>query len=249
MTYDFANILFAGPCNRACPWCIGKRLPDSLNEENLSLFPPRGIDALVEAVNGHRIPEVVLTGTVTDPQLYRHEGALLGLLRERLHSGARISLHTNGALALRRMDLLNRYDRACISFPSFEPATYRAMMGPGGVPDLEGILRAARIPVKVSCVLDDPNLPEVDAFLARCARIGVGRVVLRRLFGDRRPFRVLEGRRPARTFRGNPVYEVEGMEVTVWDFDAATCRSVNLFPDGTLGRDYLLTETGAASAR
>jgi hypothetical protein len=119
------------------------------------------------------------------------------------------------------------------------------MMGPGGVPDLEGILRAARIPVKVSCVLDDPNLPEVDGFLARCARIGVKRVVLRRLFGDRRPFRVLEGRRPVRSFRGNPVFEVAGMEVTLWDFDAATCRSVNLFPDGTLGRDYLLTETGA----
>ena len=54
---------------------------------------------------------------------------LLELLRERLHSRARFSVHTNGARALGRMDVFNLYDRACISFPSFRPATYEKMMG------------------------------------------------------------------------------------------------------------------------
>ncbi len=241
--YDFANVLFAGPCNRRCPWCIGKRLPDSLNRPNLDVFPPLGLDAFVDEVNRHRIPEIVFTGTVTDPQLYEHELRLLELLRERLHPGARIALHTNGVLALRKLEVFDRYDRACISLPSFVPRTYAAMMGSDRVPDLGAILRAATIPVKVSCVLDTPNLGELDDFLATCARLGVRRVVLRKLFGETRRFAVLEDRTPVRWFKGNPVYDLLGMEVTYWDFDDASFRSLNLFADGTLGRSYLLTDT------
>lgn len=60
--FQFANVLFAGPCNRACPWCIGRALPARVNVNNLDVFPPRGIEALIEAVNEHRVPEVVFTG-------------------------------------------------------------------------------------------------------------------------------------------------------------------------------------------
>ncbi len=241
--YDFANVLFAGPCNRFCPWCIGERLPASANVDNLDLFPPRGIDALIETVNAHRIPEIVFTGTISDPQLYRHEARLLALLRERMHTGARFSVHTNGVRALRKLAEFNAYDRACVSFPSFVPDTYAQMMGVRSVPDLAAIVAAARIPVKVSCVIDTPNAHEIDAFLAQCHAIGVRRVVLRRLYGERREWRVLEGRAPVRHFKGNPVYDFDGMEVTYWNFDDTECRSVNLFADGTLGTSYLLTET------
>lgn len=241
--YHFANILFAGPCNRSCPWCIGEQLPAHVNASNLDVYPPRGLDAFVDAVNAHRVREIVFTGTVSDPQLYAHERRLLDHLRARLHPAARISVHTNGALALRKMDVFNAYDRACISLPSFVPATYRAMMGQGRVPDLAAILAASKIPVKVSCVLDTPNLAEIDGFLARCAALGVRRVVLRRLFGETRRLSVLEGRAPVGSFQGNPVYDVGGMEVTYWDFDDARFRSLNLFADGTLGDAYRLTET------
>lgn len=241
--YQFANILFAGPCNRSCPWCIGKTLPPRVNVENLDVFPPRGLDALIDAVNAHGVREVVFTGTVSDPQLYRHEIALLDRLRARLHADARFSVHTNGALALRKLDAFNHYDRACISLPSFERATYEAMMGSPKVPDLAEILRRARIPVKVSAVLDAPNHGEIDGFLRRCADLGVRRAVVRRLFGATERWPVLAGETPTGTFRGNPVYDVCGMEVTVWDFDDARFRSLNLFADGTLGTSYLLSET------
>jgi MoaA/NifB/PqqE/SkfB family radical SAM enzyme len=241
--FQFANILFAGPCNRFCPWCIGKALPARVNVENLDVFPPRGLDALIGAVNEHRVREIVFTGTVSDPQLYRHEIALLDLLRERLHPDAQFSVHTNGVLALRKLDAFNHYDRACISLPSFEPATYEAMMGSPKVPDLAEILRRARIPVKVSAVLDAPNHREIDGFLRRCAGLGVRRAVVRRLFGTTERWPVLAGETPVGTFRGNPVYALSGMEVTVWDFDDARFASLNLFADGTLGTSYLLSET------
>lgn len=154
-----------------------------------------------------------------------------------------MSVHTNGVVALKKIDVFNAYDRACISFPSFQPATYARMMGSPRVPDLERILGRAQIPVKISAVVDAPNVEEIPGFLDACARIGVRRVVLRRLFEDpiRRP--ILEDSPPARWFRGNPVHEIHGMEVTVWDFDDARLASLNLFADGTLGTSYLITKT------
>lgn len=241
--YDFANILFAGPCNRRCPWCIGKAVPPSANQDNLGLWPLRGIDAFIEAVNRHRVPQIVFTGTTSDPQLYRHEGRLLQLLRARLHGDARFSVHTNGVLALRKMDVFNGYDRACLSFPSFEPDTYERLMGSRRVPDLEAILARARIPVKVSAVVNEHNAAELDDFVARCQRIGVRRLVVRRLYGDRRRWDILRGLPVVRTFRGNPVMDLDGMEVTYWDFDDSQLDSLNLFADGTLGTSYRLVET------
>jgi MoaA/NifB/PqqE/SkfB family radical SAM enzyme len=240
---DFANVLFAGPCNRACPWCIGKRLPDRVNLNNLDLWPLRNLDAFVERLRREEVREVVFTGTVSDPHLYRHEERLLGHLRARLSPETRFSIHTNGVLSLNKIDAFNRYDRACISFPSFAPATYEKMMGSPRVPDLEAILAAATIPVKVSCVVDEPNVAELDGFVERCHRIGLRRLVVRRLFGETRRWDVLADVPRVGTFKGNPVFDYRGMEVTYWDFDATECQSLNLFPDGTIGDAYLLTRT------
>ena len=43
--FDFANILFAGPCNQSCPYCIGKQLPAALQRSNLDEYPLRNLDA------------------------------------------------------------------------------------------------------------------------------------------------------------------------------------------------------------
>ena len=241
--FDFANILFAGPCNRACPWCIGKRLPARVNRSNLGLWPLRNLDDFIEKVNEATVPEIVFTGTVTDPHLYRYEGELIDELRCRLHPGARISIHTNGALSLKKLSVFNLYDRAAISFPSFEPRTYEKLMGSRRVPDLAGIVERASIPVKVSAVVNEHNEPGVEEFLERCRAIGVRRLVLRRLFGDPRPWPSFASLRTAGQYRGNPLMDLSGMEVTLWSFEASTCRSLNLFADGTLGTSYLLTET------
>jgi len=146
-------------------------------------------------------------------------------------------------LALRKIATFNRYDRACVSFPSFRPATYEKMMGSPRVPDLAAILRAATIPVKVSCVVNEHNVEELDELMAECHRIGVRRLVVRKLYRDTRQWDILRGLPVVGTFRGNPVMSYEGMEVTYWDFDLSECRSLNLFADGTLGTSYLLTET------
>lgn len=239
---DFANILFGGPCNRRCWFCIGKQLPQRVQQDNLDVYPPRNLEGLIQAVLEDGTRQIVFTGTVTDPQLYRHEARLLAYLRSRL-PGRVFSVHTNGALALRKLEVFNSYDKACLSFPSFRPATYERMMGSRRVPDLGAIVKTATIPLKVSCLLSDDNFSELDDFLARCQALGVPRVVLRRLYGDTREWPVLPGVEPVSSYRGNPVYDLGGMEVTCWRFEDSASTSFNLFPDGTLGRSYLLAQT------
>lgn len=239
---DFANLLFGGPCNRRCPFCIGKQLPERFNVSNLDRFPPLNLDLFIEEVNRLGIRQVVFTATTTDPQLYRHEARLLELLRSRIHTRMQVSLHTNGVLALHKMAVFNQYDKACISFPSFVPSTYEKLMGSRRVPDLQGILAAARIPVKVSCLVNEHNVGEVEEFLARCHSIGVERLVLRYLAGETRRWPLLAGRAACAHYRNNPVYDLDGMQVTVWNFNHTTSTSINLFADGTLSRSYLLTE-------
>jgi len=243
--YDFANILFGGPCNLRCPYCIGQQLDPALREDNLRRFPLKNLRPFVALLRRHRITELTFTGTTTDPQLYRHEARLLRWLRERLPPETRIALHTNGLLALRKMATFNQYDRACISFPSFRPEVYRKMTGCDRVPDLAAIVRRATIPVKVSCVLTEDNVGEVDDFLARCHAIGVRRLVFRRLYGDTRRWRILQNLPQVGVYRRNPVYDYRGMEVTYWDFGNTTSTSLNLFSNGLISDRYLLAEAGA----
>jgi MoaA/NifB/PqqE/SkfB family radical SAM enzyme len=245
--YDFANLLFSGPCNAHCYFCIGRQVEARLSPDNLDVFPPRGLQALIDQIVQHGIRQVVLSGTNTDPQRYRHEDRLLDLLRRQLPPGVQISLHTNGLLALRKLAVFNQYDRVTLSFPSFTPAVYRAMMGLPRPPDLPAILAAANVPVKLSCLLDAHNLPELPAYLDRCQALGVRRLVLRKLYGDPRPWSALLdpaalGLAPRPAYRGNPVYAYGEMEVTLWDFERTASRSLNLFASGRLSPHYLLTQ-------
>jgi len=239
--YDFANILFAGPCNAHCPFCIGRQIDPRLSVNNLREFPPRSLDRFIEMILAHAIKQVVFTGTTTDPQLYRHEARLLDYLRRQLPGDTRYSLHTNGRLTLRKLDTFNQYDRTCISFPTFNPETYFKMMGVRGVPDLARIVDRAQIPVKVSCVVNGDNRHELPGFLDRCQALGIQRLVIRQLYGDPHALLITTGLSLRGWFAGNPVYDYRGMEVTHWNFDRCDCQSLNLFSDGTISADYLLT--------
>lgn len=246
--YDFANILFAGPCNRFCPFCIGQDIDARLSPNNLDTFPPLNWDEFTDEVRRNCIREIVFTGTTTDPHLYRHEEKLLNLVRRDLPE-TQISIHTNGALSLKNIRAFNLYDRAVISFPSFDVDTYGKMMGTRSVPNLEKILASSKIPVKISCVVNEQNIRELDGFVLRLKSLGVKRLVLRQLFGETRQWNVFPQLVPERFYRNNPVYDFDGIEVTYWNFYGTESKSINLFADGTIGHSYLLSQTSAARVR
>lgn len=238
--YDFANILFGGNCNMRCPFCIGRQVDPARTPDNLREFPPHNFERFLALIRRHNITEITFTGTRTDPQLYRYEEKLLCWLRAKLPPATRISLHTNGLLALKKMVVFNQYDRVTVSFSSFDPDIHQKITGVRKMANLPEILRLATVPVKVSAIINEHTAPQMPAFLAHCAALGVQRVALRRLFGDTRQWNILPGETPVRYFRRNPVFNFMGMEVTVWNFGETSTRALNLFSDGTISGEYLI---------
>jgi molybdenum cofactor biosynthesis enzyme MoaA len=239
-TVDLANIFFAGPCNQHCPYCIGKQLPASLRRCNLAEFPLRNLEPFAAQLEQHSVQQVTLTGTNTDPQLYQYEAQLIRWLRIRL-PGVQLSLHTNGQRALERIDVFNTYDRATISFPSFDRRTFFQMTGTRRMPDLSAIVGASDIPIKVSCVLSHQNVAQADSFIAQCRALGIRRIAFRQQYGDHKRWRILPQLKPVRYHRNNPVYVVHGIEVTYWQFERTTVSALNLFPNGATNAEYLLS--------
>lgn len=240
--YDFANILFSGKCNRYCPFCIGKSLPKIVNIDNLELYPLLNQEKFLIELQKTQTTNIIFTGTISDPQLYKFETKLIDEIRIKIPL-SNISLHTNGALALKKILEFNSYNKACISFPTFEKKTYKAMMGTENIPDLSKILAKSKIEIKISAVITEHNITEIDSFISKLRYLGIKRLVLRKLFGEKRTWNLFQGLQPVKFFRNNPVYEVDGMEITYWDFDDTNFSSINLFPNGLIGTSYLLTET------
>ncbi len=169
-----------------------------------------------------------------------HEQRLIDLLRRRLPE-AQLSLHSNGRLAKSKAAVLNSYDRACLSLASFDPATCKRLTGVEQVLDLERIMALATIPIKVSILVTELNRPELPAMIDRCRALGIRRMVLRRPWGSESNRPLLADHQPQRRFGGNPVYQLDGLEVTVWDFARAAClRCLNLFADGSISDRYEL---------
>lgn len=244
-SFLFGNILFGGPCNQRCVFCIGQQLPNSLSPRNNRQWPLKNLDTFIDRMNDTLTKKVILTGTTSDPQLYKYESQLLEHLRCAIPD-VHISVHTNGLLALSKLDVFNLYDTCTLSINSFNPVTFKKIHGVSTMPDVRAILEQSRTPVKLSCVLTEANVDEVEEYLATAAALGIRRVALRpELTVSKGSWRypelsVLCDHDPIRWHSGNPVFDIDGVEVTVWTFDEVVGQSLNLFADGTLSEEYLL---------
>lgn len=238
-TLCFANILLSGPCNLACPLCIGGQVGSDARLNNLQRWPLLGLERFASLLIERGVREISLTGIDTEPMLYRHLLRLVGWLRSAV-PGSRVSLHTNGTLILRQPGVFNSFDRATVSVPSLDPLTCRALTGSAEVLDIERIAAVAAIPIKVSTLVTRDNIAGVPELMARCRSLGIRRMVLRRPWQDRSPPPLLPGQQPTRWFAGNPVFDMGGLEVTVWDFHKTRLPCVNLHADGAIDADYEL---------
>ena len=234
--YDYASVLFSGRCNARCPTCIGK-LPEFTDvPENLSLKNLKGLEEFIGKCEGKNIRYVSLSGINADPQQYQFEQDLIDKLRARVPDTV-LSLHTNGRLALQKSKEFNYYDRATLSFASFNPEIYRAIMGVEQV-DIEKIVRSSAIPIKFSMLLTKHNRDEVRDYIQKTKKLGVDRIAIRKLVGREKEFDVLTEETPVKNIFGNPVYQIGGVEVTVWDYSDSEVKGLYLFPDGSLRDEF-----------
>lgn len=205
------------------------------------------MDKFVAKLQEGATSKIILTGTRTDPQLYKFEDKLLAYLRKHV-PGSHISLHTNGLLAVKKLKTFNQYDTATISLNSFDREVYRVIHGTRIMPDLAFLLANSSVPIKLSCVITNENVQHVEQYLQACQRLGIQRVAFRHVF-NQVPLHVpfFNNRTPTSQHCGNPVFDVDGIQVTYWVFENTTGASLNLFADGTLSEQYLLSKAPNAA--
>jgi len=239
--YDYASVLLNGACNANCPDCIGKRTEFRGLPDNLNTFPLRGIEKFYGSVEDEGIRYISISGIFADPQQYQYEGRLITQIRKNIPD-AILALHTNGLLALEKSDEFNMYDRTTLSFPSFNKDVYRKLVRKEQ-PNLSEIIKMSDIPIKLSMLLTSDTKRDVDEYIRRAKDLGITRIVARKIFdGKRENINIFEERLPDLEFAGNPVYMVDGMEITVWDYGISQIRGLHLFPDGSIKDKFMEIE-------
>jgi len=238
----FANILFAGNCNARCPFCIGKQIDPQRQQTNLEIFPIPGLNYFLDIARAEAIPHIVLTGSNTDPLLYNQLAPLIKHLRTEMPNTT-ISLHTNGRLVRKKIATVNLFDKICVSLPSFQPQTYQKMMGVPIITKPAKLFDLIKIPIKLSCLVNNTNASEIPDYLERCRTFDIQRVVLRKTFGEECGWEQLiklDLGTPEGRYGGCPSYNFNGIQVTLWDFHQANIESLNLFANGETSRQYHL---------
>lgn len=231
MPYDhwFGNIHLSGPCNRSCYFCIGQHMMEVDHLNVLEKWPLPGIDKFLAECHRRRVQEVTVTGTNTDPSLYRYLGRLNQLLHE--HNFV-TKVRTNGIVGL-----VGKWDQVTVTVCSLEPRLNRKTMG-GPPPHIYRVWAADQLAI-VLC-------PEVSVRDIRLTiyRSRARHVQLREPYGQPHQGDPLVGKKwakPIGELYGNPQYFVDDTIVTYWDVHKTQVSSVNLFANGNVSTSYAVT--------
>ena len=233
----FGNIHLSGPCNRSCYFCIGQHMMALDAENNLNTWPLLGMRHFVSFCWWHGVRSVYLTGTNTDPLLYKHQSALTSCLKG---LGFRVGIRTNGVAY--HKELFDLYDSASVTVCSLDYHTSIAMMG-GPPPDMPRILlNHPNLDLKVNVVLGPENVASIQTLLTHLANWGVKRINLREPYGQPHIGNPLVGCAESHRTLGMPVYNWRGAQVMYWDVHYCEVESVNLYANGRISETYPITK-------
>lgn len=247
----FGNIHLSGLCNRSCYFCVGQHMMGLDAYNNLDKWPLKNIDEFIEKCKALGIREINLTGTNTDPMLYKHLPALKAYLKEQIPNLI-FGVRTNGVAVLSHPEEWKLFDKGSVTFPSFDPTIYEKMMGSPHVPDLLKIVQATPWPLKVNIVLSPYDIGENEQDLINTLYglqgLGIKKVNLREPYGQPHVGDPLakHGLKSVGAHLGMPIYEFRcikaaPMLVCYWDVHYCEVESVNLYASGRVSVTYPIT--------
>lgn len=243
----FANIHFSGKCNRNCYFCIGQFMQalepfNNLNKENLD-----GFDDFITKCKEYKITEVALTGSNTDPLLYRFIPSLKDKLQKNLDLQM-FRITTNGVRVLNNIDTWKLFDFASITFCSFETKINQEMMG-GEPVDIEKIIKNTPFDFRINILLSTKNICNNDLMLTidKLIEAGTIKINLREPYGQPNMSKALNlffkqnNLEFSHKILGNDALIYKGCEICYWNVHYTEVESVNLYSNGKVSDDYPIT--------
>jgi molybdenum cofactor biosynthesis enzyme MoaA len=255
----FANINLLGKCNVNCFFCLGKDIEKELaphNQVTLHYAHWENFEKFLSLCKHANIQKLYLTGQNTDSLLYAHFSELVTYLHQQ---GFLVGIRTNGYLAHRHMETINRCDLSIgYSIHSLNPVTNKMIMGRSDLPDWDTLIPATRNP-RIAIVLTRCNEFEFFDLLKYTARFkNVRYVQVRRPSTDTRATLLapdiaayertytqvanIFGPPKRRLWHDADVFDIFGQEVVFWRTVKTSVNSFNYFTDGTVSDQYFIVE-------
>ena len=256
--YTFANINMLGRCNCDCFFCLGKDIPELLQQHDqraVHFSKWRNWWAFLRRCYDEGVFKLYVTGQNTDSLQYIYLQELIDFLhRQRFQVG----LRTNGYLASKRLAVINSTDLSVgYSIHSINPSTVRSILGRSDIPNWNVLLTETERP-RVQIVVNRFNKAEFWPLLEYIAGFNKVRYIqVRRICSDTREAELTpdieahdrlhdEVRQLyplKKTIYGNAeVYDIYGKEVVFWRTVKTRVNSLNYFTDGTVSDQYFVVE-------
>jgi molybdenum cofactor biosynthesis enzyme MoaA len=256
--FSFANINLLGKCNVNCFFCLGKDIEELLNRHDqvkTHFTEWRNFEEFLGRCTVSGINKLYITGQNTDALVYRYVGELVDHLSAQ---GFGVGLRTNGYLAHKNIDVMNRCSESSgISIHSTSPVTNKMIMGREDIPNWESVIPQLERP-RVSIVLNRCNQHEFFPLLRYLSKFpNIRYVQVRRVCTDTRvelltPDIIAYEQEYTKVRQIFPLsrkmwadaeeYEIYGMPVVFWRTTKTSVNSMNYFTDGTISESYFVVE-------
>ena len=254
----FANINLLGACNVDCYFCLGKDINAEFKKHNQMAVPFQEWNNFQEFLTRCRdanIQRIYVTGQNTDSLIYKFLPELVDYMQG--DWGFNVGLRTNGYLAPRRMEVIEKCRRSVgYSIHSLIPSVNWAIMRRKDIPDWDKIIPATPN-CRVSIVLNRHNEPEFDDLLRYIAKFpNVKYIQVRRICTDTREDYLIDDVRIYEEvfekvkkefplvgyFYNAEVFSMYGKEVCFWRTVKTSIDSFNYYTDGTINDEYFVIE-------
>lgn len=235
----FGNIHLSGPCNARCYFCIGQHMMQLDSYNTLSTYPLPGWEEFSEKCVENNVDEIYLTGTNTDPLLYK----FIRKLKDDVHSlGCKFGARTNGLAIKKHPDRYAAFDKVSVSIPALDKEIYSQIMGVKRNPPTKSEIFSGPGDVKINIVLCPESRECVLNDLDTYAKWGVERVNLREPYGQPHVGNPFKDDEPVSYIYGMPQYMIGATIVTYWDVHYVEVESVNLYASGKVSLTYPITK-------
>ncbi len=262
----FANINLMGKCNLKCFFCIGNELKNiseqvgknitKISQLNVHFKEWKNFSRFLKQTKDIGIEKLYLTGMNTDPALYKYLPELIKYLKKQ---GFKVGIRTNGYYYPKQMPEVLSSLNSGISYSihSVNPDINKKIIGTSKMPDWNIIIPKSGENCRVATVVnryneDDilntikylskfPNLKYIQ-LRSICSDIENEKYTLDTQAFENLKNKIAKNFSKIKDYKGYPVYNVYGKEVSFWDPLQVTINSTNYFTDGTISNSYFVTE-------
>lgn len=259
--YTFANINLLGKCNANCYFCLGKDIPQLLNQHNqlhTHFKDWKNFDKFLERCKENNIQKLYITGQNTDSLCYDYFKELVIYLKEK---GFKVGIRTNGYNIEKQLDgILQLNDEIGLSIHTLNPKVNKIIMGREDLLDLNYLLPKIKTPnntIRVAIVLNRYNKDELKDILLYLSKFkDIEYIQVRRISTDTRENTLLEDikiyeqkyqeilneYKNYENFYNAQIFTIFGKKVCFWRTVETSANSINYFTDGTISDNYFVVE-------